>query len=88
MKKKSPVLGAALGLLLIGLPYSGGWKKGGAACLVLAAIALAANMTLGTSALSIVVDTLGAFLGYMWTHEYNAELDEEPQAVPDASAVL
>ena len=35
MQKKSPVVGALLGLFVIGLIYSGGLKKGGLAALVL-----------------------------------------------------
>lgn len=78
MQKKNPIIGAVLGFFILGLPYSGGVKKGlialVALCIVCSAIASFAG------ALSIVANAAGAYLGYKWTNEYNAAIDAgEPQ---------
>ncbi len=80
MQKKNPIVGAILGLFLIGLPYSGGWKKGLIAFIGLTVIGVAANMMLGTALFSFVVDAVGAYLGYTWTNEYNAAIDSQLSA--------
>ena len=75
MQKKNPIIGAVLGFILLGLPYSGGWKKGLIACVGLIVVGVALNMLLNTSMFSIIVDAVGAFLGYTWTNEYNAAIE-------------
>lgn len=85
MQKKNPILGAILGLFLIGLPYSGGWKKGLIAFIGLTVVAVAANMMLGTALFSFVADAIGAYLGYTWTNEYNASIDGQ---LPDTTESL
>ncbi len=82
MQKKNPILGAVLGLFLIGLPYSGGWKKGLIAFVGLTVVAVAANMMLGTAMFSFVADAIGAYLGYTWTNEYNAAIDAQGTDFP------
>lgn len=82
MQKKNPIIGAILGLFLIGLPYSGGWKKGLIAFIGLTVVAVAANVMLGTALFSFVADAIGAYLGYTWTNEYNATIDAQGTEPP------
>ncbi len=82
MQKKNPIIGAILGLFLIGLPYSGGWKKGLIAFIGLTVVAVAANVMLGTALFSFVADAIGAYLGYTWTNEYNAAIDAQGTEPP------
>ena len=82
MQKKNPIIGAILGLFLIGLPYSGGWKKGLIAFIGLTVVAVAANAMLGTALFSFVADAIGAYLGYTWTNEYNAAIDAQGSETP------
>lgn len=82
MQKKNPIIGAILGLFLIGLPYSGGWKKGLIAFIGLTVVAVAANVMLGTALFSFVADAIGAYLGYTWTNEYNAAIDAQGTDTP------
>lgn len=82
MQKKNPIIGAILGLFLIGLPYSGGWKKGLIAFIGLTVVAVAANAMLGTALFSFVADAIGAYLGYTWTNEYNAAIDAQGTETP------
>ncbi|MBP3691108.1 MAG: phospho-N-acetylmuramoyl-pentapeptide-transferase [Schwartzia sp.] len=82
MQKKNPIIGAILGLFLIGLPYSGGWKKGLIAFIGLTVVAVAANVMLGTALFSFVADAIGAYLGYTWTNEYNAAIDAQGTETP------
>ncbi len=88
MEKKNPIVGAILGLILIGLPYSGGWKKGLIAFVGLTAVGLAANMMLGTAMFSLVVDAVGAYLGYTWTNEYNAALEGHMGSSSEAPSAM
>ncbi len=82
MQKKNPVVGAILGLFLIGLIYSGGVKKGLITGLVMIVAGTALNLALGTTIFSFIANAAGAFLGYKWTQEYNASLEE---ALPEAA---
>ena len=82
MQKKNPIIGAILGLFLIGLPYSGGWKKGLIAFIGLTVVAVAANVMLGTALFSFVADAIGAYLGYTLTNEYNAAIDAQGAETP------
>lgn len=76
MQKKSPVVGAVLGLFIIGLIYSGGMKKGGLAAAALIVIGFALNVAVETTIFSTVASVIGLVLGYMWTNEYNAALEQ------------
>jgi len=42
----------------------------------------ALNLALGTTIFSFIANAAGAFLGYKWTQEYNASLEE---ALPEAA---
>lgn len=75
MQKKSPVLGAVLGLLIIGLIYSGGLKKGGLTALAIIVIGFTLNMLIDTTIFSLVGNIIGGVLGYMWTNDYNAAVE-------------
>ncbi|MBQ9365905.1 MAG: phospho-N-acetylmuramoyl-pentapeptide-transferase [Schwartzia sp.] len=74
MNKKSPVLGAILGFFVLGLPYSGGMKKGLIGLVVLCIISWALASFVSPT-VSIIANFAGAFLGHTWTNEYNANID-------------
>ena len=78
MQKKNPTIGAILGFFILGLPYSGGLKKGliGLVALCVISSAIAAFVS---PHLSIIANAAGAYLGYKWTNEHNAAVDGEPQ---------
>lgn len=76
MQKKNPVVGAVLGLFVIGLIYSGGVKKGGLTALALIVVGLGLNVLVETTIFSTVASVIGLGLGYMWTKEYNAALEQ------------
>ncbi|MGP1366960.1 MAG: phospho-N-acetylmuramoyl-pentapeptide-transferase [Schwartzia sp. (in: firmicutes)] len=76
MQKKSPIVGALLGLFVIGLIYSGGLKKGGLTALALIVVGFGLNVAVETTIFSTIANVIGAGLGYMWTNEYNAALEQ------------
>ena len=76
MQKKSPIVGALLGLFVIGLIYSGGLKKGGLTALALIVVGFGLNVAVETTIFSTVASVIGLGLGYMWTKEYNAALEQ------------
>ena len=77
MQKKSPIIGAILGFILIGLPYSGGWKKGLLAFLALTVLNVGLNVLLEMPICSLIGDAIGAYLGYTWVNEHNAALGSQ-----------
>ena len=81
MEKKNPTIGTVLGFFILGLPYSGGMKKGlialVALCIVSSAIA-----SLGMPILCIIPNLVGAYLGRTWTLEYNAAIDGQGTETP------
>ncbi len=74
MQKKNPTIGAVLGFFILGLPYSGGMKKGLIALVVLCIVS-SAIASLGMPILCIIPNLVGAYLGHTWTNEYNAAID-------------
>ena len=75
MSKKSPVLGAILGFFILGLFYSTGFNKKG----IITVIALGFiswGVGLASVELSTIVSIVGAYLGYRWSNEHNAMLEE------------
>ena len=76
MQKKNPIIGAVLGLFVIGLIYSGGLKKGGLTALALIVVGFGLNVLVETTIFSVVANVIGVVLGYMWTNEYNAALEQ------------
>ena len=74
MQKKNPIIGAVLGFFILGLPYSGGVKKGLIALVVLCIVS-SAIASLGMPILCIIPNLVGAYLGHTWTNEYNAAID-------------
>ena len=74
MQKKNPIIGAVLGFFVLGLPYSGGVKKGLIALVVLCIVS-SAIASLGMPILCIIPNLVGAYLGHTWTNEYNAAID-------------
>ena len=83
MEKKNPTIGTVLGFFILGLPYSGGMKKGlialVALCIVSSAIA-----SLGMPILCIIPNLVGAYLGRTWTLEYNAAIDGQSSDTAEA----
>lgn len=73
--KKNVILGAFLGFWVLGIFYSTGFnKKGFGACIGLCAVSwVIANFV--SPSVSAVVNAIGAYLGYTWTKEHNAELE-------------
>ena len=75
MSKKSPVVGAILGFFILGLFYSTGFNKKG----IITVIALGFiswGVGLASVELSTIVAIVGAYLGYRWSNEHNAMLEE------------
>ena len=58
MEKKNPTIGAILGFFILGLPYSGGWKKGLIAFVVLCIVS-SAIASLGMPILCIIPNLVG-----------------------------
>ena len=74
MKKKSPILGAILGLFILGLFYATGMTKKG----LIAVIGLGILQTLARlidPSLAGVISIVGLFLGYRWTAEHNKQVE-------------
>ena len=75
MSKKSPVIGAILGFFILGLFYSTGFNKKG----IITGIALVFiswGVGLASPELATIVSIAGAYLGYRWSNEHNAMLEE------------
>ena len=83
MQKKNPTLGAVLGFFVLGLPYSGGMKKGLIALVVLCIVS-SAIASLGMPMLCIIPNLVGAYLGHTWTNEYNAAIDSQSSDTAEA----
>ncbi len=83
MQKKNPTLGAILGFFVLGLPYSGGMKKGLIALVVLCIVS-SAIASLGMPILCIIPNLVGAYLGHTWTNEYNAAIDNQSSDTAEA----
>ena len=76
MSKKSPILGAILGFFFLGIFYSTGFNKQGIIAVVgLIVVSWLLSMLVSPS-VSIVVNLVGAFLGYKWANEHNAMVEE------------
>ena len=75
MSKKSPVVGAILGFFILGLFYSTGFNKKGIIA-VIALVFISWGVGLASSELSTIVGVVGAYLGYRWSNEHNAMLEE------------
>ncbi len=75
MSKKSPILGAILGFFVLGIFYSTGFNKQGIIAVVgLIVVSWLLSMLVSPS-VSIVVNLVGAFLGYKWAKDHNAAID-------------
>lgn len=73
MSKKSTTIGAILGFFVLGLFYSAGFKKGLISVIVLTIISYGICMVSVEAA--IVVNFVGAYLGYTWAKDHNAVLE-------------
>ena len=75
MSKKSPILGAILGFFVLGIFYSTGFNKQGIIAVVgLIVVSWLLSMLVSPS-VSIVVNLVGAFLGYKWVKDHNAAIE-------------
>lgn len=73
MNKKNPVVGAILGLFIIGLFYATGFTKKGVIAVV-ALIAIQWGIAVAVDAsISGIVSLVSAFLGYKWSKESGLE---------------
>ena len=77
MDKKNVDVGTMLGFLIIGLPYAGGALKGIIAAILLLAVGYVLYIFTGRSGFYLVVNLIGAFLGYTWTRAHNRAVDDE-----------
>ncbi len=75
MSKRSPILAAVLGFTVFGIFYSAGLKKGLLGCIALCLVSWFCAAVLGSVELSCIANVAGAYLGYRWAHEHNAELE-------------
>ena len=75
MSKKSPVIGAILGFFILGLFYSTGFNKTGIIA-VIALVFICWGVGLASPELATIVSIAGAYLGYRWSNEHNAMLEE------------
>lgn len=75
MKKKSPILGAILGLFILGLFYATGMTKKGLIAVVGLGILQTALSQLIDPSLAGVISIVGLFLGYRWTAEHNKQVE-------------
>ena len=75
MSKKNTVIAAILGFFVFGLFYSTGLnKKGVISVLGLMVVSwVVANFI--SAELAAIVNVAGAYLGYRWASEHNAEID-------------
>ena len=75
MSKKNTILSAILGFFILGLFYATGLnKKGVVSVLGLMVVSwVVANFV--SVELSALVNVAGAYLGYRWASEHNAEID-------------
>ena len=75
MSKKSPILGAILGFFVLGIFYSTGFNKQVIIAVVgLIVVSWLLSMLVSPS-VSIVVNLVGAFLGYKWAKDHNAAIE-------------
>lgn len=75
MSKKSPILGAILGFFVLGIFYSTGFSKQGIIAVVgLIVVSWLLSMLISPS-VAIVVNLVGAFLGYKWANDHNATIE-------------
>ena len=86
MSKKNPVLGAVLGLFILGLYYSTGFNK--RAMFIVAGLIIASYglMFLVSPDVIFVVHLASAFLGYKWCKEHNESLEAATGHDSSASA--
>lgn len=75
MKKKSPILGAILGLFILGLFYATGMTKKGLIAVIGLGILQTALALLIDPSLAGVISIVGLFLGYRWTVEHNKQVE-------------
>lgn len=75
MKKKSPILGAILGLFILGLFYATGMTKKGLIAVIGLVILQTALSQLIDPSLAGVISIVGLFLGYRWTAELNKQVE-------------
>ena len=75
MSKKSPILGAILGFFVLGIFYSTGFNKQGIIAVVGLIVVSWLLSVLVSPSVSIVVNLVGAFLGYKWASDHNASIE-------------
>ncbi|MBQ7629351.1 MAG: phospho-N-acetylmuramoyl-pentapeptide-transferase [Selenomonadaceae bacterium] len=75
MNKKNVGLGAFLGFWVLGIFYSAGFSRKGFGAFIGLCVVSWALANFVSPAVSVVVNAIGAYLGYTWTKEHNAEVE-------------
>ena len=75
MSHKSPILGAVLGFFVLGIFYSTGFNKQGIIAFVgMIVVSWLLSMFVSPE-VSVIVNLVGAFLGYKWVNDHNASIE-------------
>ena len=75
MSKKSPILGAILGFFVLGIFYSTGFSKQGIIAVVGMIVVSWLLSFFVSPEVSVIVNLVGAFLGYKWVNDHNASIE-------------
>ena len=75
MSKKNTILSAILGFFILGLFYATGLNKKGIIAVVGLTVVSWSVANFITAELSVIVNLVGAFLGYKWASDHNAEIE-------------
>ena len=75
MSKKSPILGAILGFFVLGIFYSTGFNKQGIIAVVGLIVVSWLLSVFVSPEVSVIVNLVGAFLGYKWANDHNASIE-------------
>lgn len=75
MSKKNTVLAAILGFFVLGIFYSTGLNKKGLIAFLGLIVAswIVANFI--SAELAVIINIAGAYLGYRWASEHNAQIE-------------
>ena len=73
--QKSPILAVILGFFVLGIFYSTGFNKQGVIAVVgLIVVSWLLSMFVSPE-VSVIVNLVGAFLGYKWANDHNASIE-------------
>ena len=75
MNKKSVGLGTFLGFWVLGIFYSAGFSRKGFGAFIGVCVVSWALANFVSPTVSVIANIAGAYLGYTWTKEHNAEVE-------------